>query len=300
MTVTVYRSTDTGAPALYTDSAGSLISILDACLVDGYGSQPAAGWTKAFSGTNKAAYRMSTTAPASGFYLRVDDTSTTESRWVGYESMTDIDTGTDSFPLESQVSGGLYSLKVSTNSEWILIADERAFYFFHDNPLLSLSAAGTFFGDIVSATAADNVCCVLAGRENGTFSGASEALAAIYSTLSSPAPGHYLARNYDSTSKSVNCIPIGKNFGSYLGSGGFDYPNPSDNNLMMDKLILADSPADKTFRGYYPGLWNALHNDPGNHNDTFSGTGILAGKTFLILETFQGRSILETSDTWRS
>ena len=40
MAVTVYRSTDTGAPALYTDSAGSLITILDACLVNGYGSQP--------------------------------------------------------------------------------------------------------------------------------------------------------------------------------------------------------------------------------------------------------------------
>ncbi len=299
MAVTVYRSTDTGAPALYTDSAGSLITILDACLVNGYGSQPAAGWTKAFTGTNKAAYRMSTTAPASGFYLRIDDTSTTESRWIGYESMTDVDTGVDPFPLDAQVTGGMYTLKIATSSEWVLIADDRAFYFFHHNPSLSLNAAGTFFGDIVSNVAADAYSCAMAGRYSGTFSGAFEALANLNTNISSTT-GHYISRNYDGTVKSVNSSPIGKLHGSYVGSSGFDYPNLADNNLVMDRVILADSSSIKNYRGYYPGLWNPLHQNPGNHNDTFSGTGALAGKTFLILDTYQGRSIIETSDTWRS
>ena len=56
MGVTVYRFDDAGAPTL-SAAAGALISVLDACLVNGYGAKPAAGWTKAFSGTNQAAYR---------------------------------------------------------------------------------------------------------------------------------------------------------------------------------------------------------------------------------------------------
>ena len=41
MAVTVYRSTDASAPLL-TNSNGSLIAVLRACLVDGYGSKPPA------------------------------------------------------------------------------------------------------------------------------------------------------------------------------------------------------------------------------------------------------------------
>ena len=47
MPVTVYRSTDAGAPLL-TNSNGSLIAVLKACLVDGYGSKASAGWTAPF------------------------------------------------------------------------------------------------------------------------------------------------------------------------------------------------------------------------------------------------------------
>lgn len=57
MGVTVYRFDDAGAPTL-SAAAGALISVLDACLVNGYGAKPAAGWTKAFSDTNQAAYRQ--------------------------------------------------------------------------------------------------------------------------------------------------------------------------------------------------------------------------------------------------
>lgn len=49
MAVTLYRSTDVGAPVLPNTSPTRLIdnlkTVLKACLVDGYGSKPAAGWT---------------------------------------------------------------------------------------------------------------------------------------------------------------------------------------------------------------------------------------------------------------
>ena len=82
MAVTLYRSSDGSAPGAYSNTVSSLITILDACLVNGYGAKVAAGWTKAFTGTNKAAYRNSTTPPSTGFYFRVDDTSTSCQMWI--------------------------------------------------------------------------------------------------------------------------------------------------------------------------------------------------------------------------
>ena len=91
MAVTVYRWDDPDAPVLSNPSAGSLIGVLDACLVDGYTGKTGAGWTKAFSGTNLAAYRQ---GAGSMCYLRVDDgTGSFKVKMRGYESMTDIDTG---------------------------------------------------------------------------------------------------------------------------------------------------------------------------------------------------------------
>lgn len=49
MAVTFYSSLDTGAPLLTGDFFNKIRSILTACLVDGYGAKPAAGWSIAHS-----------------------------------------------------------------------------------------------------------------------------------------------------------------------------------------------------------------------------------------------------------
>jgi len=60
---TLYQSTDSGAPAL-SGQAGSLLEVLDACLVNGYGGKAAAGWGIAFSSGNKRVYRPGASAKA--------------------------------------------------------------------------------------------------------------------------------------------------------------------------------------------------------------------------------------------
>jgi hypothetical protein len=74
MTVRVYKSSDASAPVL-TGAVGSLVALLDACLVNGYGALAAAGWTKAFTAANKGAYKQNLTGSnnASGMHLYVDD-----------------------------------------------------------------------------------------------------------------------------------------------------------------------------------------------------------------------------------
>lgn len=62
MAVTVYRSTDTGAPTFPALGAqnqpGFFMDLLKACLVDGYGSKPAAGWSVDYEDTTAGKRRL--------------------------------------------------------------------------------------------------------------------------------------------------------------------------------------------------------------------------------------------------
>lgn len=174
MTVRVYRSSDASAPALRGNTPGDLINLLEKCLVTGYGSKTAAGWTKPFSGTNVAAFKQG--AGSSGCYLRIDDTSTSATnraaRVKGYEVMTDVNTGTPQpFPTELQKAGGAYwwtkysSSTAANPREWIVWADERLFYIYISN----YPESGTreynnevyAFGDINPYKPGDATACVL-------------------------------------------------------------------------------------------------------------------------------------------
>jgi hypothetical protein len=112
MTVRVYYSTDASAPIL-SGTPGSMITLLDACLVNGYGSKVGSGWSKMFSsGSIKAAYKQG--IGSNSMYLRVDDTGSgvgfgpygpRHTRVAGYTAMTDIDNGANQFPNERQNAG---------------------------------------------------------------------------------------------------------------------------------------------------------------------------------------------------
>jgi len=82
---------------------------------------PVGGWTKAFSGVNKAVYQ----APG-GLYLRVDDSIDVYGAAVSfYESMTDVDTGTGQF------GAGYWRKSDSTTTSmtnWRLVGDASGFY----------------------------------------------------------------------------------------------------------------------------------------------------------------------------
>ncbi|MCG8392865.1 MAG: hypothetical protein MI745_07265 [Pseudomonadales bacterium] len=62
MPVTIYRSTDAGAPTFPALSAqaqpGFFIDLLKACLVDGYGSKPGAGWSVDYEDTTTGKRRI--------------------------------------------------------------------------------------------------------------------------------------------------------------------------------------------------------------------------------------------------
>jgi hypothetical protein len=62
---TIYRYTDTSAPTV-NGTAGSLITLLQACLVTGYGSKSGAGWTaQGWNTSTQAAWKMGTVGSGS-------------------------------------------------------------------------------------------------------------------------------------------------------------------------------------------------------------------------------------------
>lgn len=90
---------------------------------------PVGSWEKTYSGTNVACYR-STAVQSPGQFLRVDDTGTMVARVVGYESMTDVNTGSGPFPTATLFSGGGYwhksTVASATAVRYAFAADSRA------------------------------------------------------------------------------------------------------------------------------------------------------------------------------
>ena len=93
-----------------------------------------AGWAEIFTGTNVSAFQ-SADVKSTKCVLRVDDPEACSARVVGFESMSDVNTGTGRTPLDSQISGGLYWAKVRDDDDrgrphpWFIFADSRVFYF---------------------------------------------------------------------------------------------------------------------------------------------------------------------------
>lgn len=307
----IYRSSDASAPVL-TGVAGSLVSVLDACLVNGYGSKAAAGWTKSYSGTNQASYRQ---AAGNSFYLDVDDrgasgvltgASGQEAAVRGYEAMTALSTGTNPFPTAAQVAVATANWRKSATADsqprgWVLIADDRTLYLFV-RPVDNTGGQyyGYFFGDVYSLKSGDGYRTGVSVRTTVNASGTGGGLVgALSSSFNGTSAGFYLARIAAATGTSIQ--------GGYLAVGSsLDINSPLttslDGNIYLDRILLSQGNTTPFFRGWMRGLY-AGHNVVGvNDGDTFSGAGDLAGRTFLYIEkvnsTSVGQGLIVETTAW--
>lgn len=261
-----------------------------------------AGWLKSFSGTNKAVYRQ---GGGNQFYLRVDDAGTTTARVVGYESMSDVDTGTAAFPTDAQVSGGLYWSKSSasnaTTRPWMIFATDSVLYLVV-NTNSSSGGSNSFIGvfaDFKSYKSGDVYNTIIIGGTTSSPTG-NNLFYRVSTSITQVVSGHYVARSYTQLGSSLQ---IGKHTdlakasgSSSIGGSGLTHPNPVDNGLYLARIFVHEPSA---VRGELPGLWAPLHNRPLNHLDTFSGVGNLAGRDFLASTMYlNGQVFIETSNTW--
>lgn len=326
-TVKYFDSSMSGAPSL-NNTAGTLIGVLDACLVDGFGSvtlnslvvasnvatatvsgghqfamigqtgpvvtiaganpsglngqwritvnsateftfattgigdqtasgtitakRSPAGFSQAFSGTNKEAYR-SDDVTGTRLYLRVDDTGTSNARVIGYETMSGVDTGTGPFPTEVQLSGGGYVYKSSsaTARAWALYSDGRIVYLFIDSAGGGGYTGGLVFGDPDSYVASDAYGCVLIAS---TSASSSCPLNGNNNTT-----GSWTARALAQTGTAIlNSRQTHAKCASYMGSGGDAYPAAADNSVHLWPVEVWDG-SNTASRGLMPGFWCPVH-----------------------------------------
>lgn len=173
MAVTVYRWDDTSAPSLV-HGAGGILTILDAVLVNGYGSKVALGWSKPFgTSSNVTVYKQP--AGTQQRLLRVDANGTAGNYYVAhmssFETMTDMNTGTGKIPTTGQRSDGYcrwaitYSTSPLSPYRWIIIGDTSWFFLIVEmyttstgNDPFQQNLAWTtaaFYGDVADAFGSD-------------------------------------------------------------------------------------------------------------------------------------------------
>ncbi len=228
-----------------------------------------AGFTKAFSGTNLAAYR-SDDVTGTRLYLRVNDTATKFPPVAMYEDMTDINTGTLSY--------SAYTMKSDTADAvaraWTLIADSRRFYLIVTTGDAAYSESGFFFGDIVSYKAADGYGCAMVAGSNSEYTNVQ--LQKLTDNLYS-----YLARSYTQIGGAIAfSMESHAKSQTLIGYYGTAYPNPISLSFHAWPVEVWES---KTIlRGLMPGLWNPLHTE-----------GSIGNKTVIDnLPDYPGRSLL--------
>lgn len=281
---------DAGAPVL-NNAAGSLIALLDYVLVTG------TGWSKVFSGVNKAVYQ----APAGRrFYFRVDDTYGSYARIVGYEAMTDVDTGTNPFPTNLQVAGGLYVVKAASASgfPYAIAASSRGFLCWNqpsssmpDTQSLAANYGGAFgFGDLNPVLPDDPFAAYIFGYTGTTYNNTQ-----VYSfNPSTVATGHYLARASAGLGAPVQFCKY--SFATYTT---YSYPNVADNGIYLDPVRINE--AGSVLRGTVPGFWQLMHAVGAiPHGTRFDGYGALAGRSFIALQGYSNTyfCLETTAGTW--
>ena len=271
------------------------------------------GWTKAFSGTNKAAYKSTTSA--SGFYFRIDDSVAYSAQIPvrGYESMSDIDTGSGAFPTTGQQANYNWrrSFDATGDRLWALVADDSFFYLFIRMNNADTANACLSFGDIFTFDSSDEFGCVMSGAN--AFDAAY--IAGYLFVSGNPANGEilynglYISRPYNAVSAGASSCYIN----SMMSNASVISPRSAyltannsvaGGHLLFRGGVITDTGATKQVRGMLPEFYTSLVRPdsiiPNNHS-----VQIIDGKLFLASRVWNGSSYAQDGfialslDGWR-
>ena len=325
MGFTIYSSSDSGAPTL-NGLTGSLLSVLDACLVNGYGTKIAAGWTKPLPNTSSyGCYKQGT---GSLFYLFAYDAGSgsaagTEAQMSGWDSITSIVngsvTGNNPFPTYGQLTIGpgtgsasgavIYRKSIAPNATartWIVFADSSSLYMFS----ISGDSGGTYtgfsFGDFYSlrSGSVDTSRCLIIGRSVISSSTITSDKLDVLSTSNpmTATAGHFAAHTFSGASGSITLSKHGDGIkGGASGSlcGVIQYLNSVDNGLYISPVWIVET-AIASVRGRMRGFYHLCHPTSSfTDGQVFSGSGDFPNRTFRVIVPTgnNGAYFMETSDT---
>jgi len=309
MAVTFYRYDDASAPVL-NGTADSLITLLDAILVTGYGAKSPAGWTKPYTGTNKAVFRMASTLGARGTYIRLVE-GTDTNRTVNYRiygSMTSVDAGTNVVPRADQVSGGNFFCIKSTTSDatarpWFCVADEKGFFLYWDyTGTTSIGANGAqniYVAQVEPRAVSDPgpvlVMPSLATTVASTSTSRLGNTSYLYTFGSAGTTvAHWMTHNFFNAEGSFACGKASKGWmcsQSIAMDWGNQPPDPATGELLMVDFWLYESniAANGVWRGRVPYLAAFGHGSSSLAQlslSTIAGLGALSGKSYMVVPLF--------------
>lgn len=326
MSVTTYRSTDSGAPVLNGTSGNGLVNLLTICLTGtgtAYGSLPKKGWTLLFTGTNKCVLR---TVDGVGFLRVVHDGSGTggfrEALVRAAEGATDVDTLVDPFPTVAEVSDANCNWRATdsldtTARAWELVADENWFIL---SVQYGTSAADMYiFGRYSRSRSANSWPYIINTRAQANSSlengGACQMAYGVYS----PSGGArlYAMRTVDGVTKAPRAGFVTESgtgtSNTFPGGTGPQIPNNDGLIFMSPPQVWVNTGAGGTLSnpqsaGFFPNLWSPLHafsTAAGRavfYGDTFNAAGYDPSAAFVFRgprSDASGKWIVETTDTWQ-
>lgn len=264
------------------------------------------GWNSPFTGTNLAVYTSASTQSL-GMLLRVDDTGTQNGRVVGYESMTDVNTGTGMFPTAIQQSGGVYWPKSgganSTSVPWYIVGDSRGFYYWAApyvgaaNNQAYVNGICSWFGDPILQSSVDVFGTLLTGCSSDRTTFTSFVGECLCAAPNAPGGG-YNPRSFVQTGSAVQCWRSPGIFsGGFSGQGGggwsgttLGYPNQPDNGLITTPVYTGNA---GNLRAVLPGIFQSPQALAAafNHLDLIPGQDALAGRTLQVVRTGQPNTV---------
>ena len=277
-----------------------------------------AGWEKAFSGTNVAVYR-SLDPESTRMFLRVDDSSPTNARVVGYESMSDVNTGVGPFPTAAQISGGGWWPKAvganATGRAWTLVADSKGFTLHVHTNASAPGASGCvwYFGDFASLKSGDAYSCVLHCNWYDAAASISSQSASVEWCGAVPLGGVYAPRSFTALGGS---IALNHGVDAMCGTTGFAgagvgspytpaYPNGPDNGLILARKVYVEPGV--CLRGRLPGVMVPLQNchSAFSWRDKIDGQGDLTGRKLRAIKcgapagaASQGMLLVDITGPW--
>lgn len=224
-----------------------------------------AGWAKAHAGTNKAAYR-SLSPSATGAYIRIDHSSAKVARMRAYSVMTDIDTGSDPTPTDTQVSGGCYVSVSNVNDasprRWIVVASDRCVHILiAHNSSYPLDYGLQVAGDFPSLKAGDAYRVLVVGEiADNSGSGSPGNYTSIHAYGGST--GCFVMRPYAQVGGAIPVYLYKPGFVQAASSGMHSHPpgpNPINNGIDLCPTLFLEQNANGSRRGEVPGVYGIPH-----------------------------------------
>lgn len=230
--VTLYQSTDTDAPQL-ANAAGSLKTLLKACLVTGYGDKQPLGWAMPFEEDNKAVFKPTdpkSTQPC----LLVDNSKPKFATLQPYQKMTAINQGTGFFGIGIASNASYDKFGYINNQaqpKWWLIGHGAAFILMIKQDNYEISQM-FYFGD-VQGLGSNKTALLLSNSDGREYLGGGNK---FYSMQQGSGNQSVLSRSISNFAPTVARLIMSADVYNYRPS----YPDPVTNGLIADVVHIME------------------------------------------------------------